>query len=165
MSGTARLNLPLLSTGQAQKETTVNEGLQLLDFVIAGAVIEMPRNDPPESPAVGECYIVGDAPTGAWTGWADALAGYSAGGWRRVPPVAGMRLYVQSADRWASYRGTGWEIGVVRGSKLMVDGQQVIGPRGAAIASPAGGSTIDVEARATIGQILAALRTHGLLEA
>ena len=105
MSGTARLNLPLLSTGQAQKETTVNEGLQLLDFVIAGAVIEMPRNDPPENPAIGECYIVGDAPTGAWTGWADALAGYSAGGWRRGPPVAGMRLYAQSALRCASDRG------------------------------------------------------------
>jgi hypothetical protein len=47
---------------------------------------------------------------------------------------------------------------------VIVDGQQVVGSRASAISQPSGGSTIDSEARATIGQILTALRTHGLIE-
>jgi hypothetical protein len=163
MPSTARLDLPFLSAGQAQKETTINEALQLVDFVTAGAVIELPRNDPPSSPAVGDCYIVGPAPTGAWTGWAGALAGYSAGGWRRVLPVPGMWLYVQSTDQWASYRGSAWEIGALRGSRVVIDGLQVVGPQLPGIAAPAGGSIVDNEARAAIAKILGALRSHGLL--
>jgi hypothetical protein len=46
----------------------------------------------------------------------------------------------------------------------MINGEQIIGSRGVAIASPAGGSTVDAEARSSIDQILAALRTHGLIE-
>jgi hypothetical protein len=46
----------------------------------------------------------------------------------------------------------------------MINGQQVIASRAAAIASPAGGSTVDTEGRGSIDQILAALRTHGLIE-
>ena len=165
MTGTPRLALPFLSQGQAQKETTHNEALQILDFVVAGAVVEPPRNDPPTSPAIGDCYIVGPSPTGAWAGWADAIAGYSAGGWRQIAPVPGMRLYVQATDQWACYRAPGWDLGVVRGSKLAIDGQQVVGAQADSIGSPTGGSTIDAEARASIGQILAALRGHGLIAA
>lgn len=44
-----------------------------------------------------------------------------------------------------------------------VDGTKVVGNQGAAIANPAGGATIDAEARTAIGLILAALRTHGLI--
>lgn len=163
MTATPRLSLPFLIAGQAQKETTHNEALQILDFVGAGAVAEPPRNDPPASPVIGDCYIVGPAPTGAWTDWASALAGYSAGGWRRIPAVVGMGVYVQSTDQWATYRAGGWELGALRGSMLMIDGQQVVGAQAAAIPSPTGGSIMDAEARATIGQILAALRSHGLV--
>ena len=45
----------------------------------------------------------------------------------------------------------------------MVDGVKVVGSRGAAIAAPAAGTTIDSEARSAIGEILAALRLHGLI--
>jgi hypothetical protein len=47
---------------------------------------------------------------------------------------------------------------------LLLDGVQVVGTRASAIASPAGGTTVDSEARATIGQLLEALRQHGLIE-
>jgi hypothetical protein len=46
----------------------------------------------------------------------------------------------------------------------VIDGQQVVGSRAAAIASPADGATIDAEARAAIDRILASLRQHGLIE-
>jgi len=44
-----------------------------------------------------------------------------------------------------------------------VDGVQVVGNRGTDIGDPAGGGTVDAEARAAIGYILIALRTHGLI--
>ena len=68
MSGTSRLGLPFLSTGQAQKEFTHNEALQTLDLAVAAAVEESARADPPLSPAIGDCYIVGASATGEWSG-------------------------------------------------------------------------------------------------
>ena len=63
----------------------------------------------------------------------------------------------------AIYHDGAWEIGTLKGSQLMVDGVKVVGSRGAAIAAPAAGTTIDSEARSAIGEILAALRLHGLI--
>ena len=48
-------------------------------------------------------------------------------------------------------------------SSVVVGGNQVVGPRGAPIASPGGGAVIDAEGRAAITAILAALRSHGLI--
>lgn len=163
MSSTPRLGLPLLSAGQAQKEIFVNESLQTLDTVVAGTVEEPPRNDPPGSPTVGESYIVGAAPTGTWTGNPLAVAAYTSAGWRLMSPQEGMVFHVRSNNATAAYRGGGWEIGMLRGSSLLIDGQQVVGSQAAAIASASGGTTVDSEARAAIDQILGAMRQHGLI--
>jgi hypothetical protein len=48
---------------------------------------------------------------------------------------------------------------------LFIDGEQVVGGRLGSIPAPAGGAVVDVEARTAMAQILAALRTHGLIEA
>ena len=48
-------------------------------------------------------------------------------------------------------------------AELRVGGERVVGPRGAAIATPAGGTTVDAEARTTLADVLAALRGHGLI--
>lgn len=164
MSGTPRLALPFLSPGQAQKEFTHNEALQTLDFLIAGAVEEAPRPDPPATPTVGACYIVGDSATGAWAGKSQAVAGYSTGGWRFIAPLEGMSAYVKASGVWANYRSGAWELGTLRGSSIIVDGQQVVGARTSAITSATGGTIVDNEGRAVIDQILVALRTHGLIE-
>lgn len=58
-----------------------------------------------------------------------------------------------------------WETGILRGSALYVDGQQVVGSRSAAIESPSDGTVVDSEARAAIDDILNTLRQHGLIEA
>ena len=163
MSSTTRLHLPFLSAGQAQKEFSHNEALQALDFLVAGAVEEGPRNDPPTAPVHGDCYIVSDAPTGAWAGKPQAVAGYTAGGWRLFAPTEGMILYVKSSGVWANYCAGAWVLGELRGSRLVIDGDQVVGEQAAAIASPAGGATIDSEARTTIDLMLDALRHHGLI--
>jgi hypothetical protein len=165
MAATPRLSLPFLTAGQAQKETTVNESLQILDFAVAGSAVAPPQSDPPENPDVGDCYIVGAEPSGAWAGRAGALAGFSEGGWRFIAPADGMSVYVSSLAQWANYAGEAWEIGSARAARLLINGVQVVGAQAEAIAAPSDGATVDVEARAAIGQILAALRIHGLIAA
>ena len=74
-----------------------------------------------------------------------------------------MSLLVKSSGIFATYRSGGWEIGTLRASRVVMDGEQVVGPRLAAIANPAGGSTVDAEARLALEQILSVLRQHGLI--
>ena len=163
MSGSARFDLPFLSAGQAQKEFCHNEALQTLDLAVAAAVEEGPRSDPPSSPALGDCYIVGVAASGAWAGRDGCLAGFTSGGWRYIAPREGLSAYVKITGCWANYRAGAWEIGSVRGSALVLNGMQVVGSQQAAIAEPSGGTVVDAEGRATISQILTALRQHGLI--
>jgi hypothetical protein len=132
MSGTPRLGLPFLSAGQAQKEFTHNEALQTLDISVAPAVEQAPLQDPPASPALGSCYIVGDSPTGAWVAKSQNIAGFTTGGWRFVPPLEGFAVYVKAEAQAACYRAGTWEIGVLRGSSLVIGGDQVVGSRVAA---------------------------------
>lgn len=144
MSATPRLGLPFLNVGQAQKEFTHNEALQTLDIVVAGAVEEPPRAAPPDSPAEGACYIVEVMATGDWAGHDGCVAAWTSGGWRFVAPIEGMSFRVRSTGTTLSFADGAWQ-------------------SGAAIASPAGGATIDDEARAAVDAILAALRLHGLI--
>lgn len=164
MSRTPRLAIPFLAAGQAQKEFTHNEALQTLDALVAAAVETVPQASPPGTPAAGDCYLVASAPTGAWAGQAGKLATFTAGGWRFIAPVEGLTVYVRSSAQPATYRLGAWELGTLRGSSLVLGGQQVVGSRGAAIASPSGGSTVDSQARAALVLVLDALRQHGLIE-
>jgi hypothetical protein len=163
MSATPRLSLPFLSAGQAQKEVTHNEALQTLDILVAGAVEDLPLATPPASPALGACYIVDQSPTNAWAGMSQCVAAWTSGGWRFIQPVEGASLFVRSEGLLAVYRSGSWEFGMLRGSAVLIAGQQVVGARGAAIASPMGGTTVDAEARAALAQLLDALRQHGLI--
>ena len=133
-------------------------------MLVAAAVEGLPLATPPATPDVGDCYIVAASPTGAWAGHAQQVAAYTSGGWRFVAPRDGMRVDVVTSGNTAVYRGGAWEVGTLNGSKLVVDGLQVVGSQGSAIAAPTGGSTVDSEARTAIGLILAALRQHGLIE-
>lgn len=163
MSETARLALPLLTAGQAQKEVTVNEALQLLDLVTQARVVAVGLDQPPAVPVEGQCWVVGEAPVDAWTGHAGALAGWTAGGWRFVAPVEGMTLW-SAADACGVTRSAGaWQVGTVAGQRLAIGGVQVVGPRASAIASATGGGVVDAEARGALEAILATLRGHGLI--
>jgi len=164
MSGTARFALPMLAPGQAQKELYHNEAIQALDVIAAAAVEEPPRATPPGSPFPGQSYIVGGSPSGAWAGKAGCLTCFTAGDWRFIEPRDGLIAFVKSTGVWALFQSGVWELGTVRGSSLVLGGQQVVGTRATAIAGPAGGATIDAESRTAIGQILSALRQHGLIE-
>jgi hypothetical protein len=164
MASTPRFALPFIAPGQAQKELYHNEALQTLDMVAMPAVEEGPRDSPPVNPSLGACYIVGPSPTGAWAGEAHHLTGWTSGGWRFVAPAEGMTAYVRAASLPAVFRSGAWDVGAVRATALVIGGEQVVGPQAAAISSPSGGTTVDAEARATVVQILAALRQHGLIQ-
>lgn len=100
---------------------------------------------------------------GDWSDYAGHVAVFSEAGWRFVAPVAGISLLVKSSGTFANSGSAGWEVGTLRASRVIVEGEQVVGPRLAAVADPTGGSTIDAEARLTLEQILSVLRQHGLI--
>ncbi|MDP8995318.1 MAG: DUF2793 domain-containing protein, partial [Pseudomonadota bacterium] len=60
--------------------------------------------------------------------------------------------------------GTAWAEGEMPAARLVVGGQQVVGPRLSGVPSPSGGTVIDVEARAAIAQLIVALKQHGLTD-
>ena len=84
-SASPRLGLPLLFAGQSQKEIFVNEAHALVDALLHAAV-EGESDAPPSAPEEGECWLVGDAPSGAWTDRAGTLASYQAGVAGRCQP-------------------------------------------------------------------------------
>lgn len=165
MELTPRLSLPTLIPGQAQKELFHNEALQLLDCLVCGTVEGPASNDPPESPAQGQAYLVGSSPTGEWAPYPDHIAAFGEGGWRFIAPVLGLTLLDRSTGTLAAYQSNGWEEGIVRAFRLLIDGQQVVGPQADAIADPSGGVTVDAQARSVITEMLEALRHHGLISA
>jgi hypothetical protein len=138
--------------------------LQRLDVLVAAAVEEPPRSSPPAAPEVGDCYIIGGGATGDWAGQEGRVAAYSSGGWRTVAPVPGMVVYVRSDGVFATYRNDAWSVGAAHCSAVVIDGRQVLGAAAPPIAAPAGGATVDSEARATLAQMLATLRAHGLIK-
>ena len=164
MSATPRFALPFISPGQAQKEIFHNEALQVLDVVVAAAVETPPLTAPPPMPSVGNCYIVAANPTGEWSSHGHQVAAYTSGGWRFVVPRDGLTAYVKSLGVTAAFRQGAWIIGTLSGSQVTLAGLKVVGARRPAIAAPAAGSTVDVEARSALDEILSALREHGLIE-
>ncbi|RYY22461.1 MAG: DUF2793 domain-containing protein [Sphingomonadales bacterium] len=161
---TPRLALPLLAAGQAQKELSHNEALSRIDLTLHGNIMGNNAEVPPDDPEPGQCWIIGETPEGDWAGHAGEIAGWTDGGWRFVRPCEGMQLWSGLDTGFAIFSGDEWRLGEAHG-RLFVAGEQVIGPRSAAIAEPAGGAVVDAEARATILAVLNAMRAHGLVEA
>lgn len=141
-SASPRFGLPLLFSGQAQKELFVNEAHALTDALLHPA-IEGEADDPPAAPIEGESWLVGGSPTGAWTDHAGDLACYQTGGWVFAVPRDGLRVLDRATGQDIRYRG-GWQ-------------------RPARPAEPAGGSTVDSEARAAIASLINALVAAGAL--
>lgn len=159
----ARLALPLLQAGQAQKEVAHNEALAAIDLLLQAAV-EAVAATPPASPAVGQCWIVGAGAGGAWGGRAGCLAGWSEAGWRFATPAEGMAAWIKGAGVPARFAGGAWSIGTIAGDRVTIGGVQVVGARQPAIMPPSGGATVDTEARAAIGAVIVALKAHGLID-
>jgi Protein of unknown function (DUF2793) len=158
-----RLALPLIAPGQAQKEMMHNEALARLDIMVQPVVQAIAPSAIPANPQPGQCWIVGNGATGVWAGHDGALAAWTGGGWRFVEAFEGMTVWSLADALLAIRSETSWTIGQVNSRQIRVENVRVLTVRQPAIATPAGGTTVDGESRATIANILAALRTHGLI--
>ena len=160
---TDRLSLPLLAVAQAQKEMTHNEALAQLDALVQPVVVAVAPASVPVAPVAGQGWIVGSAAPGAWAGHGGAVAVWTAGGWRFLTPFEGMAVWSLADSMLFRRTSVAWVAGVLAGRMVVLEGLQVVGARGAAIASPSGGTTVDAEARAAVAAVLERLRTHGMI--
>lgn len=160
-----RLSLPFLAAGQAQKEISHNEALQLLDLLVQPVALSADLSTPPASPAEGECWIVGPSPDGLWAGQTGCITQWTAAGWRFAAPATGWRCHVADRGAVMIHDGSAWLDDAVRSDGYYVAGQRIISARQATIADPSGGAIVDAVARGSISEILTALRNHGLIEA
>jgi hypothetical protein len=161
---TPRFALPFILPGQAQKELFHNEALTRIDLALHPAVEGAPAATPPPAPAPGECWIVASAATGDWSGRDNQLAMWTASGWRFLDPSPGTSAWNKAEAVPLIWDGSQWRTGELACTGLTVGGVRIVGPRQPAVASPSGGTIIDVEARAAINALTAALMSHGLIE-
>jgi hypothetical protein len=104
---TGRLLLPYILQSQSQKEVTHNDALNILDVLIQAVVQDVGLNTPPGSPTVGQCWVVGSSPTGAWVGKASQIAqAADGGGWFFVAPFKRLKLWNETTDEYVMFDGT-----------------------------------------------------------
>ncbi|UUV44796.1 hypothetical protein RCRUDOLPH_29 [Rhodobacter phage RcRudolph] len=108
MANTTNLVMPLMSAAQSQKHLTHNDAIVKLDVLVQLAVISTSLTAPPGSPADGDRYIVGSAPTGAWTGKDLNVAYYSNGVWQFAVPRPGWQAYDIANNDLLVWNGTAW---------------------------------------------------------
>lgn len=107
-------NLGLLenaATGEAH-DSALRALLRGVDGLVMPNVKGYLTNTPPGSPANGDCYIIGAAPSGAWAGKAGNVTRYStvAAAWEFYAPKAGWMLQANTARESYRYTGSAWEI-------------------------------------------------------
>jgi hypothetical protein len=161
---TPRFALPFILPGQAQKELFHNEALTRIDLALHPAVEGPPASAPPTVPAAGECWIVAPGAGGGWSGRDNMVAMWTESGWRFLDPEPGMSAWDKSRSVPLLWDGDQWQAGELVCAGLRVGSVRVVGERQPAVASPSGGTIIDVEARAAIAALTAALMSHGLIE-
>lgn len=162
MATTLRHALPLLSSGQAQKEITHNEALLLVDRLLHLAIVTRSLTAPPSAPAAGSAYIVPAGATGAWSGQANAIAGFDGFGWSFTTPVAGTLAFISDENCIAIFT-TAWSDGAWPARSLRIDGRAMLAAAPVAVAAPVGGTVVDSQSRTAINGLIAALQAQGLL--
>ena len=108
MDTTPNLSLPYIAAAQSQKHVTHNEALRALDALVQLVVADRALAAAPATPSEGERHIVGAAPTGAWSGHADAVAAWQDGAWMFYAPQPGWLAWVNSENAIVVWNGTAW---------------------------------------------------------
>ncbi|CDO36838.1 Protein of unknown function [Novosphingobium mathurense] len=140
-SNSPRFSLPLLYSGQSGKEVFVNEAFARIDAALHCSILGE-NTDPPENPADGDNWLISADATGEWAGYENAIACRQSGNWIFLAPHEGMRIFDRSSGQELLFFGF-WR-------------------KGSILEEPVGGSTVDVEARASINEIIAVLQALGI---
>ena len=141
-SRSVRHDLPFLHPAQAQKEHLVNEALARLE-ALTQPVVQGSLPEPPAAPQPGDAYIVAQGASGPWEGHSDAIAVWQGDQWLLQPAAEGTLTFRKDTQSYAVFK-QGWK---------------VASPQ----TEPSGGTTIDPEARAAIGDLCNTLRSIGIL--
>ncbi len=163
MDETIRWALPLLASGQAQKEITHNEAIGAIDRLLHLAVLSRNVVTPPTQPVAGDAYIIGASPSGAWTGAGGQLASFDGFGWIISMPKPGCIAWVADEQQFAVHADGGWLIGGWPTQGLLIGGRTVLAAAPVNVASPEGGTTVDTECRAALAELLVALRHQSVI--
>ena len=141
-STTPIAGLPLLFSGQSQKEFTLNQCFAIL-YAFFSRTVEATLQAPPASPETGVCYIVAAGAAADWAGRDNDLAMWIGSAWHFVSPVEGLEVYDRSLG-----------LKLVFGS----DWTHQEAPQ-----SPSGGTVVDIEARAAIDALMLSLHSAGII--
>lgn len=163
MNQTSRHGMPLLASGQAQKEVTHNEALNVIDRRMQMSVVSRRLAAPPEPVTTGAAFIVPADATGAWAGQQNRIASFDGFGWTFDEPRAGWLAWIEDEGVLGVF-DAGWSAGAWPVTSLRIGGRVVLGAEAATVSAPAGGAAIDLESRRAIEEILAALRVQGLIQ-
>lgn len=106
----AVLSMPYIAPSQAQKHVTHNEALRVLDVVTQLSVTNRTLSAPPNEPATGDCYIIGNSATDAWAGHDGEVATYEDSYWSFVPPQEGWRAWVAAEASLVIYQSGAWAL-------------------------------------------------------
>ena len=71
-------------------------------------VLSLTTDTPPGSPALGDAYIVGQTPSGAWSTHTEKYAQYNGSAWEFTTPVSGMRVRLATTGEYYVYDGSNW---------------------------------------------------------
>lgn len=120
MTTSPDLGIPFIDQQQGTPEVTHNEALLLLQAMTNG-VIDRGVNTPAVGPTIGDSYIIGAAPTGAWAGRANCVTIWSGTAWDFIPgetsagtPITmgarqeGMRIWVRDENTLYVWDGSAW---------------------------------------------------------
>lgn len=143
-STTEHYSLPLLFSGQAQKEISLNQSITLIDSLLLKSVEES-ISTPPVDAREGSVFRITATATGDWQGYEDALAIRIGSNWHFTSPSEGLAIFDKSAGVLLHFNSS-WK--------------QAQEPTAAV-----GGDVIDVEARQMISELVYELRQIGLLQA
>jgi hypothetical protein len=94
----------------------VNDNFRRLDLLVAPRVTAIGTDTPPGSPADGDAYVVGGAPTGAWSTHTNKIARWNAAGggvWEFITAREGWRVYDLATSRVSKFTGSSWVGGEV----------------------------------------------------
>ncbi len=141
-SATPKFALPLLFSGQAQKEFFLNHSFSVVDALLQISVMDS-ISTPPLVSSEGECYRVTSPADGEWTGHEDEIAVFISGAWTYVAPSQGMTVYDRNIGASIHYDSS-WQTAIEPGL-------------------PTGGTTVDAEARLALEELILALKTIGIL--
>jgi Protein of unknown function (DUF2793) len=111
VANTTKLQLPLLTSNQSQKDVTVNQALTQVDALVQLSVISRTVATPPATPSNEDSYIVPSGATGVWVGQTNNVATYyaSTGGWIFLPPSTGWLVWSQGDTSFVAFYGGAWQ--------------------------------------------------------